>query len=72
MVYRFQLTYDENIDILDLEYIPSKTTGYSLPPGVYEVTDIEPILKHSLPINVKVSITNDDFILKSNLKIIKL
>ena len=27
MVYRFQLTYDETIDILDLKYVPTKRTG---------------------------------------------
>ena len=28
MVFRFQLTYDETIDILDLKYIPTKRTGF--------------------------------------------
>ena len=35
IVYRMQLTYDENIDTLDLIYIPTKRTGYSLNPGIY-------------------------------------
>ena len=30
LVYRFQLTYDEFIDILDINYIPTKRTGYTL------------------------------------------
>ena len=34
MVYRMQLTYDQIIDTADLKCIPSKRTGYSLPPGV--------------------------------------
>ena len=34
MVYRFQLTYKEIVDILDLKYIPTKRTGYSLNPGI--------------------------------------
>ena len=34
-----QLTYNETIDILDLKYIPTKRTGYSLNPGIYEVSD---------------------------------
>ena len=34
LVYRFQLTYDEIIDVLDLKYIPTKRTGYSLNPGI--------------------------------------
>ena len=34
LVYRMQLTYDEIMDILDLNYIPTKRTGYSLVPGI--------------------------------------
>ena len=68
LVYRMQLTYDEIIDILDLKYIPTKRTGYSLNPGIYEVVDLNNTLKYILPDNVKVSITIDDIRLKSNLK----
>ena len=35
LFYRMQLTYKEIIDILDLQYIPTKRTGYSLNPGIY-------------------------------------
>ena len=66
-----QLTYDEIMDILDLTYIPTKRTGYSLIPGVYEVIDLNTTLKHTLPDNVKLNITIDDIKLKSNLKIIQ-
>ena len=69
MVYRLQLSYDEIIDILDLKYIPTKRTGYSLNPGIYEVNDLNNTLKHILPDNVEVNITIDDIGLKSNLKI---
>ena len=68
MVYRFQLTYDEIMDILDLKYTPAKRTGYSLNPGIYEVNDLNNTLKYILPNNVKVNITIDDIRLKSNLK----
>ena len=64
LVYRFRLTYDEIIDILDLKYIPTKRTGYSLNPGIYEVVDLNNSLKHILPSNVKVNITIDDVRLK--------
>ena len=64
-----QLTYNEIIDILDLEYIPTKRIGYSLNPGIYEVIDLINTLKYILPDNVKVTITIDDIRLKSNLKI---
>ena len=63
-----QPTYDEIIDILDLKKIPTKRTGYSLFPGIYEIVDLNNILKHILPDNVKVSVTIDDVRLKSNLK----
>ena len=64
-----RLYYDEIMDILDLKYIPTKRTSYSLNPGIYEVVDLNNTLKHILPDNVKVNITIDDIRLKSNLKI---
>ena len=67
-----QLTYDEIVDISDLKYIPTKRTGYSLNPGIYEVVDLNNSLKYFLLNNVKVNITIDDVRLKSNLEIIKL
>ena len=63
-----QLTYDEIVDVLDLKYISTERKGYSLNPGIYEVTDLNNTLKYILPNNVKVSITIDDIKLKSNLK----
>ena len=69
LVYRMRLSYDETMDILDLKYIPTKRTGYSLNPGIYEVVDLNNTLKHISPDNVKVNITIDDIRLKSNLKI---
>ena len=69
LVYRMRLSYDEIMDILDLKYIPTKRTGYSLNPGIYEVVDLNNTLKHILPDNVKINITIDGIRLKSNLKI---
>ena len=69
LVYRMRLSYDEIMNILDLKYVPTKRTGYSLNPGIYEVIDLNNTLKHILPDNVKVDITIDDIRLKSNLKI---
>ena len=68
-VYSMQLTYDEILDILDLKYIPTKRTGYSLNPSVYAVIDLNNSLKYILPDNVKVNITLDNIRLKSNLKV---
>ena len=72
LVYRMRLSYVEIMDILDLKYIPTKRTRYSLDPGIYEVIDLNNTLKHILPDNVKINITIDDIRIKSNLKIIKL
>ena len=69
LVYRMQLTFDEIIDVLDLKYVSTKRIGYSLDPGIYEVSDLKKTLKHILPDNVKVNITIDDIRLKSNLRI---
>ena len=64
LVYRMQLTYDEIIDILDLKNNPTKRTGYSLNPGIYEVVDLNNTLKYILPDNMKVNATIDDVRLK--------
>ena len=69
LVYRMRLFYDEILNILDLKYIPTKRTGYSLNPSIYEVVDLNNSLKHILPDNVRVNITIDDIRLKSKLKI---
>ena len=63
-----RLSYDKIIDILDLKYIPTKRTGYSLNPGIYEAIDLNNTLNYILPDNVKVSVTKDGIKLKSNLK----
>ena len=68
LVYRLRLSYDEVMDILDLKYIPTKRTRYSLDPSIYEVDDLNNNLKYILPDNVKISLTIDDIRLKSNLK----
>ena len=67
MVYRLQLTYDEIVDLLDFKYIPTSTKEDTLLPGIYQVTDINFILKSFLPKEVKVNITIDDVRLKTNL-----
>ena len=68
LVSRIQLTHGDIRDILDLKYFSTKPTVYSLNPGIYEVSDINKTLEHSLPDNLEVSVTFDDIRLKSNLK----
>ena len=69
LVHRMRLSYDESMDIMDLIYISTKKTGYSLNPGIYEVDDLNETLKYILPNNVKVTVSIDDIRIKSNLKI---
>ena len=59
-VYRTELTYDEVTDTLDKNYFPSKSASYTLPPGKYEIGDINKTLTYSLPDIMKVSITIED------------
>ena len=66
-----QLTYDEIIDILDLKYIPTKRTGFSLNPNIYNVVDINNILENILPDNVKINVTIDEKSTKLFQKLIK-
>ena len=68
LVYRMRLSYDEIINLLDLKFIPTKRTDYSLNPGIDEVVDLNTTLKHILPDNVKVNVTIDDNRIKSTLK----
>ena len=64
-----QLTYDEIIDILDLKYVPTKRIGYSLKPKINQIGDINKTLKNILPDNVKISVTINERIYKTDLKI---
>ena len=69
MVYRFQQTYDEIINILDLKYIPTKRMGYSIEPNIYNVVDLNKTLKNILPDNVKINISIDERKYKTDLEI---
>ena len=68
LVYRMQLTYDEIIDVLNLNYILTRRMGYSLKPNIYNVVDLNNTLKIILPHNVKISVTIDEKKYKSNIK----
>ena len=69
MVYRFRLTYDEIIDILDLKNIPTERIGYSIEPNIYNVVDINKALKNILPNNIKIIVSIDERKYKTDLKI---
>ena len=67
LVYRMELTHDEIVDILDIKYIAGSTIGYTLPPGIYEISDLNLTLKSLLPNERKVNNIIDDIRLGSNL-----
>ena len=69
LVYRMQLTYDEIIDVLDLQYISTKRMGYSIEPNIYNVVDLNKTLKNILPNNVKIDINIDERKYKTDLRI---
>ena len=69
LVYRFKLTYDEIMDILDLKYIPTKRTGYSMEPNIYNVVDLNKTLKNILPNYIKIDIIIDERKYKTDLRI---
>ena len=64
-----QLTYNEIIDILDLEYNGTKRIGFSLKPNIYQISDINDALKSILPDIVKLSVSIDEKKYKTELKI---
>ena len=64
-----KLTYNEIIDILDLKYISTKRIGYSIEPNIYNLVDLNKILKNILPGNVKINVTIDERKYKTDLKI---
>ena len=64
-----QLSFDEIMHILDMKYISTKRTGYSLKPDINQISDINNALKNILPDNVKISVTIDERRYKSNLEI---
>ena len=61
--------YDEILDVVDVNFFPTERAGYTLPPGIYEIFDIDRTLECLLSDFVKVSITLDDIRLRSNLNI---
>ena len=69
LVYRMRLSYDEFINILDLEYIPTKRMGYSIEPNIYNVVDLNKTLKNILPNNIKIKVSIDERKYKTDFKI---
>ena len=66
MIFRRDLTFDELIDILDTKYIAASSTGHTLPPGIYEISDNNLTLKSLIPDDVEVNFKIADIRLKSD------
>ena len=66
-----KLTYQETVDIIDIEYIAGQTIAYTPPPGTFKISDPNLILKSLLPKEVKLNSKNDDNRPRSNLTINK-
>ena len=64
-----QLTYNEIINILDLKYLSTKRTGYSIEPNIYDIVDLNKTLKNILPNNIKINVSIDERKYKTDLKI---
>ena len=59
-VFRLELTYSEITEILDTKYISASSIGKNFCPGIYEVSDLNLMLKSLLSNFVEVSVTNID------------
>ena len=64
IVYRMELIYDEIMDVLDIKYISASSIGFTLAPGIDELSDPNLMLKSLLPDDVKVKTTFDDIRLR--------
>ena len=67
MVHSKQLTYDQIVDVLVVKYIAGSTKGYTIPPSICNIKEINLIFKSLFPKEVKLNFTFDDIRLKSNL-----
>ena len=67
MIFRLKLSNTEILNLFDMKNIDASTTGYTLPPDVYEASDLISVIKALLPNDVKVNISVDGIRLKSNL-----
>ena len=62
-----ELTYDEKVDILNVSFIAGSANGYTLTLGIYQVSDINLMIKFSLLDEVKVRTKTDDIGLRTDL-----
>ena len=59
LFYRMELTNDHFVDILDVKYFAGSTTRFTLALVIYEITDINLILKALPPNELETNFTID-------------
>ena len=62
-----ELTYDENVDILNVSFIAGSANGYTLTLGIYQIRDINLMIKFLLLDEVELGTKTDDIGLRSDL-----
>ena len=67
MVFIRELPHHEVAEIIDTKHFDASSTGLSLEPGKNRISEINLFLKSLLSVEVKVSLTINDFRLRSNL-----
>ena len=44
LIFGMELTYSESEYILDVKYIAASSTGYTLPPSIHKISDLNKML----------------------------
>ena len=65
MIFRMELTYHEVANVLDRQYSDASSTGYTLKPAIYEISDNNLMFKSFYPEEVKITKTINEFRLRS-------
>ena len=60
MFFRMELTYHESAELSDTVYICAKTDVCTIPPGIYEISVVNLMIKSLLPDEIKANTTIDD------------
>ena len=66
-VFRMKITYDENVDILDVKFFAGSDIGYALSPRKFEISHFNLTKKSFFSNEAKVKININDFRQRSNL-----
>ena len=67
MAFRMKLGYSEYEYKTDMKYIAASSFRYTLPPEIFELSDLNRMLKSLLPDDAKLNFIFDEMRLRSNL-----